>query len=220
MKSPFICVAGVELSTRAHVRRVLADRQQLRAALLVRNGGPFEMAVRVDLGAVTPVGSAPETEDHRFVPEQTVMVREVSPANFWRLLNDLAETRLGRLFGPDLTKRGASAAAVDKGQGRASLGCLVPTGRPKLYVRPRAGRPAQVRLRVNDGELDLDLGVTDIRLYGADHATPEPQTIDRVARRWAREWGARHPERRIDPGICNLYGLCACALASGQQYPS
>ena len=185
MKSPFICVAGVDWSTRAHVRPVLADRQQLRTALLVRNGGPFEMAGRVDLGAVTPIASPPENEDHRFVPQQAARGGDLSPAKFWLLLNDLAEARLARLFGPELTKRGSSAAAVDKGRGMASLGCLAPTGRPKLYVRARVGRPAQVRLRVSDAELDLDLSVTDIRLYGADHVTPDPPTIDRVARRLA-----------------------------------
>ena len=185
MKSPFICVAGVELSMREHVRPVPADRQQLRAALLVRNGGPFEMAARVDLGAVTRVASPPETEDHRFIPQQAAKVGDVPPAEFWRLLNDLAETKLARLFGPDLTKRGSSAAAVDKGRGTASLGCLAPTARPTLYIRARAGRPAQVRLRLSDGELHLDLGVTDIRLYAADHVTPDPRTIDRVARRLA-----------------------------------
>lgn len=173
------------LSTRAHVRPVLGNRQQLAATLLARNGGPFEMAVRVELGEATPVGGAPETEDHRFVPREAAIVGEVPPAKFWRLLNDVAQTRLGRIFGPDLTKRGTSSAAVDVGRGTASLGCLRPTGRPRLYVRPRTGRPAQVRLRVTDGVLDLDLGVTDIRLYGADHVTPAPRTIDRVARRLA-----------------------------------
>jgi hypothetical protein len=183
MRSPFICAAGVELSTGRHVRPVLGNRQQLNAALLARNGGPFEIAVRVDLGEVTPAGSPPETEDYRFAPEQTTVLDEVPPAEFWRLLNELAEVRLARLFGPDLTKRGTSAAAVDVGRGAASLGCLVPAGRPQLYVRPRAGRPAQVRLRVSDGELDLDLGVTDIRLYADKHVTPDAQTVDRVARR-------------------------------------
>jgi hypothetical protein len=38
-------------------------------------------------------------------------------------------------------------------------------------------------MRLSDGEFDLDLGVTDIRLYGADHVTPDLQIINRASRR-------------------------------------
>ena len=40
-------------------------------------------------------------------------------------------------------------------------------------------------MRVTDGELDLDLGVTDIRLYGEDHVTPDRETVNRLAKRLA-----------------------------------
>ena len=38
-------------------------------------------------------------------------------------------------------------------------------------------------MRVSDGYFQLDLGVTDIRLYGADHVTPDTKIVRRVVKR-------------------------------------
>ncbi|HXH09492.1 MAG TPA: hypothetical protein VNP04_06995 [Alphaproteobacteria bacterium] len=34
-----------------------------------------------------------------------------------------------------------------------------------------------------DGNLDLDCGVTDIRLYGNDHVTPNTKEVERITKR-------------------------------------
>ena len=34
-----------------------------------------------------------------------------------------------------------------------------------------------------DGEFDLNCGVTDIRLYGNDHVTPDTKEVERFAKR-------------------------------------
>jgi hypothetical protein len=60
---------------------------------------------------------------------------------------------------------------------------LVPAVPPVLSTRPNPGRPDQVRLQVGDGRFALDLGVTDVRLYGPDHVTPDRERIAAVAAR-------------------------------------
>lgn len=189
MKKGYICVAGVDVETRAHVRPVLAGAQQLSTALVARNGGPFDMACKVDLGPIKHVGSAPETEDYRFDPQAARHIAHVPPVEFSALLRDIAETKLSRLFGPELKARGPRSAGVDLARGTASLGCLIPQGRPRLYLHARVDKPDQVRMTVSDGDLDLDLGVTDIRLYGDDHVTPAAATVKQVAQRIAKGEG-------------------------------
>jgi hypothetical protein len=182
MQPGFICVAGLDLDTSEHVRPVVPNGR-LSTRQLARNGGPFDVGAIVDLGPTRPVGHPPETEDQRFEPRHARRVGDMAPDEFWDRLQSVGATRLWDLLGRDLRARGNQTCAVDVGKGIASLGCLVPTGSPELYVRPRPGRPGQVRLRLSDGRFDLDLGVTDIRLYGADHVIPDEIVIERVARR-------------------------------------
>ena len=181
MQPGFICVAGLDAETSAHVRPTTSGRLSTR--LLARHGGPFELGALVDLGPTYRAGRPPETEDYTFQPRLARRIGYLPPIELWERLLAVSATRLRDSFGPELTQRGARSAAVDAGRGRASLGCLLPAGPPALYVQPRPGRPDQVRLRVSDGQLALDLGVTDIRLYGDDHATPDRECIEQVAAR-------------------------------------
>src|SRR5713226_9665027 len=105
MRLGYICVAGIDVATGKHARPVLAGAQQLSAALLARNRGPFDMACRVDLGPVKHVGSAPESEDFRFDAQAARQIAHVSPEDFWALLNDIAEPELSTIFGPELKVR-------------------------------------------------------------------------------------------------------------------
>ena len=105
----------------------------------------------------------------------------IDAESFWELLAGLARPKLATIFGPDLERRGGGAATVEVDAGQASLGCLAPRGRPELYVRPRDGNPGQVRIKMTDGDFDLDVGVTDIRLYGSDHVTPDADVVRRVS---------------------------------------
>jgi hypothetical protein len=182
MQPGFVCVAGLDLERGEHVRPVVSSGR-LSARLLASHGGPFDVAAIVDLGAARAVGRPPETEDHLFEPRQTARLGTMDADEFWDRLQNVAVTRLWDLFGRELRARGPEACAVDVGKGLASLGCLVPTGTPELYVRPRPPRPSQIRLRASDGRFNLDLSVTDVRLYGADHVTPDEALVERVARR-------------------------------------
>ena len=70
---------------------------------------------------------------------------------------------------------------TELGQGHASLGLLCPAAPPELYLTSsRDGRP-RVRMRISDGRIRADAGVTDLRLFGDDHATPDLARIRAVA---------------------------------------
>lgn len=187
MQAGYICVAGIEVDSRRHVRPILGGGKRLTTSLLVRNGGPFDIAAVVDLGTTTPVPQKPETEDHLFVPSRARVVSTLSGENFWSFLKQVAEPRFSKIFGADLKERGKlkESAGVDVHRGEASLGCLFPADVPRLYLRTRPGKPeqVQVRLRVTDSVFDLDLAVTDVRLYGDDHVTPAPKVVRRIATR-------------------------------------
>jgi hypothetical protein len=182
MQAGYCCVAGIDPATREHVRPVQYGR--LSTGLLASEGGVFDIGMLVDLGAVTPRRQPPEVEDHLFDARNLRAVRTLDDDEFWGQLDDVAKDKLRDIFGAVLKSRGATSCGVNQGQGRASLGCLLPTGRPRLYTKPNtAGKPDKVRLELTDGEFSLDLGVTDIRLYKPDHTTPDPAVVADVNRR-------------------------------------
>ncbi|MBX5493022.1 MAG: hypothetical protein IRZ14_17870 [Chloroflexi bacterium] len=180
MQPGYICVAGLDWESGQHVRP-LPPEGRLRAALLAQHGGPFALGAIVELGETRPVGHPPEVEDHRFAPRAARQIGLLSPRQLWETLQAVSAPRLRTLFGDALTPRGRRGCGVDYGAGSVSLGCLVPTGPLHLYIQPREGRPGQVRLRVGDGEFDLDLAVTDITLYGPDHVQPDTVGVARVS---------------------------------------
>jgi hypothetical protein len=137
----------------------------------------------VDLGPTKDTGQPPETEDRLFDIRKAVRVRDTTPEEFWSTLVRVAKRTLADIFGPELAPCGPHSCGTDRGKGRVSLGCLIVRGPLDLAVRPRAGEPGQVRLFLRGGPFDLNLSVTDIRLYGPDHATPDRAAVDRAARR-------------------------------------
>jgi hypothetical protein len=182
MHGGHICVAGVDLETRRHVRPMLAN-DALPFYLLARYGGPFEMASIVDLGSPRPTPAAPHVEDHVFVPTRAKAERSAAAEEFWCLLMELQRPRLRDIFGPCLCEASPRRFATDLGRGQASLGILRPIAPPKFYqTKSRDGKP-QVRMTFCDGQIEADAGVTDLRLFGDDHATPDPTCL-RAASKW------------------------------------
>lgn len=181
MHGGHICVAGVDLDTRRHVRPVL-DQENMPFYLLARYGGPFDIGRIVDLGAPRPTPDGPHVEDWVFVPSRVKVERTVSAHEFWNVLYELHETRLCEIFGEALQAVGRGRFGTAQGQGRASLGCLRPAGRPRLYLAPgRDGKP-QIRMELSDGQIEADAGVTDLRLCHDDHATPDEDRVRGVAK--------------------------------------
>jgi len=180
MHGGHICLAGVDLETWRHVRPVLAN-DPLPFYLLARYGGPFEMARIIDFGLPRHTPEPPHVEDHVFVPARVRVDRPAAAQEFWRVLEEMQRASLREIFGAALCEVGHNRYGTELGQGTASLGFLRPAAPPKLYVtRSRDGKP-QIRMKLSDGQIEADAGVTDLRLFGNDHATPEPARVRAVA---------------------------------------
>lgn len=180
MQPGFICVAGIEPATGRHVRPVLVGAR-LSTVQLARHGGPFDMGAVVDLGVTSPADQPPETEDQRFEVWHARRLRYATPAEIWQAVRRPAKTSLGEIFGPALRPQGRGCA-VDVGQGIASLGCLLPAERPRLFVETYAAKQ-NLRMRVTDGTLGGNLSVTDLRLFEDDHTTPRAAKVEEINRR-------------------------------------
>jgi hypothetical protein len=178
MNPGYICVAGLDLDSGAHIRPVL-NSTRLATAMLRRCGGIFDIGSVIDLGTTSYQGRRPETEDHLFSFKQARHAGMVPAPAFWQLLRQTSQARLTDIFGPDL-KRIDHTCAVDPGKGQASLGCLA-AERPVL----RVDKYNKIRIGVttNPALPPLDLPVTDIRLYETDQRTPRYEVIEDVAAR-------------------------------------
>lgn len=181
MQPGYICVAGIEPESGAHIRPT--QRGRLPRALLRSEGGPFDIGGLVDLSDVEPVGVAPEIEDHAFHHWAARYLETLTPDAFWKLNQQVAQITLGAIFGPDLEVTGRSLSLAP-GQGRASLGCLIPTRQPRLALQG-----ASLRMLVTDGVTDLSLPVTDLRFYESDHKTIRLRAVANISQRLAA--GAR-----------------------------
>jgi hypothetical protein len=175
MQPGYICVAGIDPETGAHIRPT--QRGRLTRTLLRSEGGPFDIAGLVDLGEVIPEGVAPEVEDHLFRHWAARYLETTTPSAFWALNKAAARTTLAAIFGPDLQATGRSCSLAP-GAGLASLGCLIPASQPHLSVER-----GSVRLLVSDGVHDLSLPVTDLRFYEADNQTVRTQVVADTNRR-------------------------------------
>ena len=101
--------------------------------MLNPNGGPFDMAVEVELGRAKPHPNPPEVEDCLVTPSALRKVRDLPADEFWRVLTSVARPRLVEIFGADFCEHGATWI-IEPGKGEASLGCLVPQAPPLLEL--------------------------------------------------------------------------------------
>ncbi len=180
MEEGYMCVGGVIVDTHQHVRPVLKDGR-LETSHLSVNGGPFDIANVVDLGEVVSRARPPHVED-RICDPQTASLRGRATENqFWQLLRDLCQPTLKDIFGDELKPLGTSrGCGTDEGCGKASLGCLSPTANPQIYIKEWTGSKPKIRMHFTDGEIAPDVSVTDIRLYEADHITPDVAAVERM----------------------------------------
>jgi hypothetical protein len=176
MQPGFFCVAGINPANNRHVRPML--RERLKVELLAVNGGPFSLAAMIDLGEVKYCGEPPEVEDYYFNLQNIHRLGIVRNEQFWNLLQLVARRSIVEIFGPAI-KPFKHTCVVDVRTGKSSLGCLIPAVPPRLFV-DSYGR---LRAAVTDGNFDLDLSVTDIRLCEADHKTPKEDVMKRVNKR-------------------------------------
>src|ERR1700684_1610869 len=114
MQPGYICVAGLDVKTGAHVRPVLKGR--LPANLLRQEGGPFEIGALVDMGEVKHVASPPEVEDYLFDPSKIRRLKRLEPKEVWKVLSSGTCKNLAGIFGKHLEVQ-ANGAAVEEGTG-------------------------------------------------------------------------------------------------------
>jgi hypothetical protein len=179
MERGYICVAGVDVETGAHVRPVVDHR--MSEALLRRHGGPFDIGALVDLGPVSCIGTAPALEDHSFRPREARWMKDISPGVFWRMLERVSRACLTEIFG-DALARHRRTYAVPAGTGAATLGCLQPAS--VAIDHPPFGK---VRVSIADasGAEPVSLSLTDLRFYDADHETPRWDLVQAARERIA-----------------------------------
>jgi hypothetical protein len=146
--------------------------------LLRQEGGVFDIGTEVDLGAVRPVGRAPETEDHIFNPANLRAITKLIPEQFWETITKPARMSLAEIFGPDLHHIG-NGFAVSVNQGAASLGCLRMNTPVELIIANFDGRDT-LKLHGAGTDGEFWLAVTDIRLYKQDQRTLNIAEIDRI----------------------------------------
>lgn len=180
MQPGYVCVAGQRVGDDASIRPVLLGMRLPRSAISLE-GGPFWPGNRVSLGQTSHCGSPPETEDHAFQLANTRLVARETPPALWSTLLRCARRSFKEIFGPDLKDEGATAA-MPEGRGSASLGILKPKGRPHATVFEDA-----VKLHVSDGQRDLSVRVTDIRLYAADHKSLDDGALQALVSRLSTE---------------------------------
>ncbi len=173
MQPGYVCVAGIDTSNGQHIRPVQHGR--LTTHFLALNGGPFGMAYLVDLGPVKYCGYPPEVEDHSFHFLNVRTIGVISPEEFWEQLQQVARRSIAEIFGSAIKSLGRGCI-VDVGRGEASLGCLIPAAPPTLSMTCNG----QIRADITDGSFTVNLSVTDIHLYEADHKTPKENLIRQI----------------------------------------
>jgi hypothetical protein len=177
MQPGYVCVAGIDLKTNEHIRPVLPGAR-LTVDMLKRQGGVFDMGTIVDIGDTQACGAPPETEDLRFERGKLGAVKDMGAASFWQLLDTVSRKTLSEVFGKDL-KAQRNGCTVDEGKGEASLGCVRLGEAPEVFVNGWG----KIRMRISDGAFDVDLSVTDLRLYQDDQQTPRSQLVEAVQQR-------------------------------------
>jgi hypothetical protein len=177
MRSPRICIAGVDPRTGRHVRPTTAKSELLTRDLLAVEGGFVEVGALIDVKDAQPQPVKPEVEDCRCSLAEIQPVRRLDGSEYLELLDSVADDELQDIFGSDLYRPSKWRYAVDAGHGAASLGVL----RARWSELSMSyGRPT---LRLNAPDLPAYARVTDVRFFGADQVQVREDVVDDVARR-------------------------------------
>ncbi len=185
MQGGHICVAGIDIDKNKRVRPVAGE--SLSGRLLVTNGGPLDVRRVIDIGRTAPRRSRPEIEDVRFEPRSIRLLSTMPEAEFVQRLTKLAAADLSAI-GDDLQPRGRNLV-VPEGKGKCSLVIVKMTGTLHVHIN------AKGRLRL-DWHDDIELPITDLRLFENDLRTP-----DRRKAEWLQHQLAAEGERFVCFGL-------------------
>lgn len=183
MREGHICVAGIRVETKQHIRPVL-PRGNLSSTMLKSQRGCFGVGYLVDLGTAKAIGRPPAIEDTLFAPEKASQLGRMSPPDFWDLLKVMSKTSLRDIFGAQLETDGWNAV-IKAGVGQVSLGNLILRQPPHIYVTD----DGRLRIQFSDkAGSELILAVTDVRFYEGDHWLLKRAAVEHAAR-WCKEGG-------------------------------
>jgi len=180
MRSPYICIAGIDPGSGNHVRPVLRQGQ-LHCDLLDCKGGCINIGKLLEIGPTRAVGQKPELEDRLFNPGNLSVLSTLKPHEFWGMLLLHSRDNLTEIFGDDLAARDRSYV-IRKGTGNASLGILLPKKPPTVSISEFRGKKS-IRIGLFEKNLTSSLSLTDLRFYGSDMETPLSKTVENVSRR-------------------------------------
>lgn len=180
MTHPRICVAGVDLGTKGHVRPITGKAHTMTRDMLVENGGPFEIGAVAELGSVRPSPSPPEVEDHWFWPDQAQRVGRLSADEYLALMDEIASDDLDAVMGSALQRHGWKYA-VDAGTGTASLGVL-----RAFAMSVEVNDYGSLQVRLDDVEPRAYISITDLRYYHEDQGTVREDAVEDTNRRLRR----------------------------------
>lgn len=168
----YVCIAGV--NNGSHLRPVLKGKQIPRT-LLKSKGGPVSLGAVIDLGSVISCSDPPKVEDIEFDLEQIKLLQDLRSDEFFQeAIKCVTKSSLKDIFGEELIPRYTASAVIPEGIGTASLGILGPLDDVRLFeeIDDYSGRP-KIRFSFNDQHIgNLDLSVTDLRLWNIDQRTP------------------------------------------------
>ena len=178
MHSGRVCVAGVDIASKSHVRPVMRYAS-LDGSCLEAHGGVFDLGSQVDLGSVIPCGHPPEVEDCYFDLAAAREVGRLKAEELWSLLGSVARNELTDIFGSVLQAPAghSKSLATPQGQGVASLGVWRPPSRPRLVCYDGA----KVRLECDSEQGPKRFTVTDTRFLEADLATVDARVFRRMS---------------------------------------
>lgn len=179
MKSPRICVAGVDTETFDHIRPTTPATDPITRVLLRENGGPFGVGALVDLGQVRAEPDPPETEDHRFLTANARRVEDVSDDDYVAVLQEVSVATFDDAFGSDLECVRDRKYAVPLGSGTRSLAVVRLQGRPHL----RADHWGKLLLELDSPDTACSLPMTDVRFFEDDQKTIVDDIVNEVNER-------------------------------------
>ena len=174
MQPGYVCVAGIDLVKKQHIRPTIGRR--IEDTMAKRHGGVFAVGDVIDLGATSYAGTAPEIEDHQFVLDDVKYVQTMSSANFWKVLCEISRPSLEHIFGEQLEQKGNSYATLE-GKGVASLGCLLPRNRPNLFINW-----GKVYLSLENNGVMVQVKVNDLRMHERDGTVNQVVVLTAAAR--------------------------------------
>lgn len=209
MTSPRICIAGIEVDSKEHLRPVTAANDLITRSLLVEEGGSLKLGAGLELGPTRPIPNRPETEDHYSETRNFEVLGVLGGKEYLDLLDQVEEADLASAFGPGLVRDG-NTYAMELGGGDHSLACIRAGDQDRLSIEF-----GTLYLRASEG---ARIKVTDARLFEPDQKTVRTEVVRDVNARLAdgvearlmfglsRPW--RKPDDNEERHWLQLNGIC------------